>query len=73
MILKYPWMYEYLSAFIETDNATLAKRIDVAEATIRARVDELSRDHGGTLEERAALANAIARLDKLIIERLGYY
>ena len=73
MILKYPWMYEYLLAILETENNKLAKRIAAAESTIRARVDELNRDHGGTAEERASLTNALARLDKLGVERLGNY
>ena len=73
MELKYPWMYEYIAAIVETDDNKLAAGITVAETTIRARFAELALDHGGTPEEQAALAGALTQLDKLSIERLGYY
>ena len=73
MELKYPWMYEYISAIVETEDDKLAEGIAVAEATIPARVDELALDHGGAPEEQVSLAGALAELNKLRIERLGYY
>lgn len=73
MELKYPWMYEYISAIVETEDDKLAEGIAVAEATILARVDELALDHGGAPEEQVSLAGALTELNKLRIERLGYY
>ena len=74
MELKYPWMYEYISAIVETEDDKLAEGIAVAEATILARVDdELALDHCGAPEERVSLAGALTELNKLRIERLGYY
>lgn len=73
MELKYPWMYEYIYAIVETEDDKLAEGIAVAEATILARVDELALDHGGAPEEQVSLAVALSELNKLRIERLGCY
>ena len=73
MELKYPWMYEYIYAIVETEDDKLAEGIAVAEATILARVDELALEHGGAPEGQVSLAVALSELNKLRIERLGCY
>jgi hypothetical protein len=67
----YPWQETYFAAILETENARLRKRIDAAQASIRARIEELSMDHGGTPEEREALNSAIRGLKLLAKERTG--
>ena len=39
----YEWEREYVAAILETDNATLATLIAVAESTMLARVGKLNR------------------------------
>jgi len=68
---KYPWEKECLAAILETDNCNFANLSATARATILNRIDELNMTFAGTPEEREALAAALARLQKLKIERLG--
>ena len=68
---SYPWEKTYLAAILETDNARLRERMDAANASIVARLDELKRDSGGTALEQKALADALQGLQKLALERLG--
>ena len=67
----YPWQETYFAAILETENSRLPKRIDAAQTSIRARVEELSMDHGGTPEEREALNSSIQGLKLLAKERIG--
>jgi hypothetical protein len=62
MIVEYPWGRSYETAILETDRSKLATHIQVAERAIMARIQELSRDHGGSEEERAAIRDALSGL-----------
>ena len=62
MISEYPWGLFYERAILETDRSKLAKHIQVAEQAIMTRTQELSRDHGGSEEERAAIHDALSGL-----------
>ena len=48
----------------------MPERISVAAKAIEARVDELSRDHFGTPEEREAIQSALTGLEALRAEWL---
>ena len=67
----YPWQETYIATILETENARLPKRIDAAQTSIQARVEELSMDHGGTPEEQKAIASALSSMNTLERERLG--
>ena len=56
------WLETYRAAVLETDWTKMPDRVLVAESEIEARQRELSADHGGTPEERQALADAIVGL-----------
>ena len=70
-VLSFPWEAAYLNAILETDDARLSDRISSAKLAMSSRIDVLNMDHGGTPEERAAIADALVGLEKLRIERLG--
>jgi len=70
-VLTFPWEAAYLKAVLETDDARLPDRISSAMLAITSRIDLLNMDHGGTPEERAAIADTLIGLEKLRIERLG--
>jgi hypothetical protein len=71
ILLKYPWEKDYIAAILETDDGKLANLIATAQSTMLARVDELNRTRGGTIEEREDLALALGGLHKMRVERLG--
>jgi hypothetical protein len=64
-----PWLTKweklYRAAIIETDGSKLEERIEAAEFAMHARLHEFSLNHGGTLEENRAIAEALNRLDIL--------
>jgi hypothetical protein len=61
-IPTYKWQASYQAAVLESDWTKMQKRIQTAEFEIHKRRLELSKDHGGTDQERAALANAMMGL-----------
>lgn len=61
----YDWEGIYEAAILETDNGKLAQRVRAAKAAIDARLQVLQLDHGGTPEERQAIADALAGLSIL--------
>ncbi len=65
MISEYPWGQLYETAILETDPSKLTKHIQVAKQAIMARVQELNTDHGGTIEERTAIRDALSGLQVL--------
>ena len=71
ILLEYPWEKDYIAAILETDDGKLANLIATAQSTMLARVDELNRTRGGTIEEREDLASALGGLHKMRVERLG--
>jgi hypothetical protein len=61
----YEWQQPYWAAMVETNRARLVKRIAEANAAIKARIEALNQDHGGTPEDRVAINSAIGRLSAL--------
>lgn len=70
MTTLYPWQNVYLAAVLETDNSRLVQRIAEARNAIEGRMTELEQDHLGTIEERAAIADALNGLKILRKERI---
>jgi hypothetical protein len=66
--MTYSWHESYRAALLETDWTKMRARIQAAEAKIRDRQRVLSEDHGGTPDERQALADAINGLNALLRE-----
>jgi hypothetical protein len=59
---SYSWQESYQAALLETDSTKMQERLQTAESEIHQRRLVLSKDHGGTDEERAALVNAMSGL-----------
>jgi hypothetical protein len=55
----------YRAAILETDRAQLLRHIAEANAAIKARIEALNEDHGGTPEERMAIDSALGSLSVL--------
>jgi hypothetical protein len=65
MNVDYQWQRPYITAILETDRSKLRQHIDAADAAIKARIHELSRDHAATPEEREAIEDALTGLTVL--------
>jgi hypothetical protein len=65
MTITTKWYEAYKAAVLETDGAKMEDRILAAESAIRERHHEFSLNHGGTPEEREAIADALDRLKVL--------
>jgi hypothetical protein len=59
MTMTYGWHESYKAALLETDWTKMQERVQAAVYEIHARRRVLSEDHGGTPEERYALADAM--------------
>ena len=59
MTADYIWFDAYKSALLETDWTKIQERLQLAESEIAKRQYVLSMDHGGTPEERQAIADAL--------------
>ena len=57
--MTYSWHESYRAALLETDWKRMQERIQLAESEIHKRQRVLSEDHGGTREERQAIADAL--------------
>jgi len=57
--MSYVWYESYKAVALETDWTKMYDRIQSAECKIHDRQRQLSQDHGGTLQERQAIANAL--------------
>ena len=62
IVPTYKWQASYQAAVLETDRTRIAEIVQAAESEIHQRRLELSKDYGGTDEERAALVNAMSGL-----------
>jgi hypothetical protein len=71
MKADYVWNEPYRAAILETDDAKLPNRLKVAKAAIDARLHEWQSDHGGPLDERQAISDALAGLTVLRAELEG--
>jgi hypothetical protein len=65
MITTTKWHKAYTAAVLETDWTKMEGRIVAAESAIREREQEFSLNHGGTPEERQAMADAVSGLRTL--------
>jgi len=57
--MSYVWYESYKAVVLETDWMKMHDRIQSAECKIHYRQRVLSADHGGTTQERQAIANAL--------------
>jgi hypothetical protein len=65
MSMTYVWYESYKAVVLETDWTKMHERIQSAESKINNRKRVLSLDHGGTPDERQAIANALNALGRL--------
>jgi hypothetical protein len=65
MTTEYVWHAAYKAAILETDWTKMQERLQTAESEIRKRQHVFSMDHGGTPEERQAIAEALRGLESL--------
>jgi hypothetical protein len=65
MMTKSTCQDAYQAALLETDWTKMPERVETAELVIHERQRVLSLDHGGTPEERRAIADAINSLKLL--------
>jgi len=63
--MTYTWYESYRAAVLETDWTKMQERLQVADHEIHERQRVLSLDHGGTPEERQAIADALNGLKVL--------
>ena len=68
MTTAYSWHESYRAALLETDVKKIQQRIQAAEVEIKDRQRVLSEDHGGTPEERQAIADAVSGLKVVLKE-----
>ena len=66
--MTYVWYESYEVVVLETDWMKMHERIQSAESKINDRKRALSQDHGGTPEEKQAIANALSALGTLRTE-----
>ena len=66
--MTYDWYEAYKIAVLETEWSTMPARLEAAEDVIHERQRMLSMDHGGTLEERQAIAAALSGIRNLKAE-----
>jgi hypothetical protein len=66
--MGYVWYDFYKAVIVETDWTKMQDRIQSAESKINDRKLVLSEDHGGTREERQAIANALNAIATLRTE-----
>jgi hypothetical protein len=59
------WQEAYRTAILETDWTRIRQRLQTAEYEIRQRQHVFSLDHGGTHEERQAIADALRGMECL--------
>lgn len=62
------WYESYKAAILETDWTQMPERLQAAEREIHERQRVLSLDHGGTPEERQAIAGALHGITHLKTE-----
>jgi hypothetical protein len=65
MTTEYGWYEPYRVALLETDWTKMQERIQAAESAMHERQRILSEDHGGTPDERQAIADAVSGLNFL--------
>lgn len=66
--MTYSWYESYKAAVLETDWTKMQERLQSVEVAIKQRQHVLSMDHGGTPEERQAIADALNGMRSLQAE-----
>jgi hypothetical protein len=66
--MTFTWYHSYRAAILETDWTTMQERLQSAELEIHERQRILSLNHGGSPEERQAIADALRGIGHLRIE-----
>jgi hypothetical protein len=69
--MTYSWHESFMTAVIETDWTRMQARVQAAESEINERQRLLSKTHGGTLEERQAIEEALNCL-QILRERCSF-
>jgi hypothetical protein len=69
---SYSWQESYQAAVLETDWTKMQERVQTAESEIHKRRLVLAQDHGGTVEEREALVNAMSGLRALRMDAASW-
>jgi hypothetical protein len=64
----YKWHEAYKAAVLETDWSKMNDRIRAAESALQDRKRDFLLDHGGTADERQAIADAVNSLSVLRME-----
>jgi hypothetical protein len=59
------WEKLYQAAILETDWSKIEERIQAVDSAISARLQEFSTNHGGTLEEKHRIEDALSGLRAL--------
>jgi hypothetical protein len=62
MIFESEWQKLYHAAVLETDWTQMPQRIAAAEAAIKAKLEEFSKNHGGSVTENQAIVSALTSL-----------
>jgi hypothetical protein len=70
--MTYNWYESYRAAILETDWTKLTERLRSAELEIHQRQYILSLDHGGTPDERQAIADALNGMKVLRTESAAW-
>jgi hypothetical protein len=65
---RYVWYEAYATAVLETDWTKVQERLQSAMSAIHERQRVLAMDHGGTPEERQAIADALNGMNALQTE-----
>jgi hypothetical protein len=66
--MTHNWYDSFRTAILETDWTKMQERLQTAEREIHERQYALSLDHGGTPEERQAIAEALHGIAQLKTE-----
>ena len=66
------WHDSYKAAMLETDWKRMVELVQKAESDIHKRWLELTQDHNGTQEERAAVVNALNGLRVLRMDAAAW-
>ena len=70
--VRYSWQESYHAALLENDWTRMVQLVQAAESEIHKRRLELSKDHNGTQEERAAVVNALNDLRVLRMDAAAW-
>ena len=69
---NYSWQESFMRALLEVDCKKMEERIEAAQSEIQGRQRLFAEDHGGTAEERQAIADAINSLNVLRRDAAGW-